>query len=136
MRPPDRWTEADAIAHAQRHGLALDPALTLPAKARTMDPETPEGVLLARVRTLAKAHAFETFHVFDSRKSDVGFPDLTLVKPGRLIFTELKSQQGKLTPEQTIWLDLLRHSVPGVEVYEWRPRDMPAIERILTRRPL
>jgi len=134
MRQTDRWTEADAIAHAQRHGLTLDPALTVPPPPSGMDPLSPEGVLLARVRTLAKEAAFETFHVFDSRKSELGFPDLTLVKPGRLIFTELKSQQGKLTPEQAVWLDLLRHSVPGVEVYEWRPRDWAHIVQVITRK--
>jgi hypothetical protein len=39
MRQSNRWTEADAIAHAQRHGLALDPALTVRALAPPVAPK-------------------------------------------------------------------------------------------------
>ena len=137
MRQQDRWTEADAIAHAQHHGLALDPALTVRPPTSGMDPETPEGVLLARIRRLATDNGYISYHTHDSRKSEVGFPDLLLAKPetltsaGRILFVELKSSQGKVTREQHLWLDILTHTVPGVEVYLWRPRDWPTIQQIL-----
>ena len=72
-----------------------------------------------------------------------GFPDVVMVKSPRLIFAELKSEKGKLTPEQEEWLDglgscgdavrQLGHLVDkeGVEVYLWRPSDLDNIIDIL-----
>jgi hypothetical protein len=60
----------------------------------------------------------------------VGFPDLILVRPPRLIAAELKTKVGKLRPEQTAWLDLLR-ACPGVEVHVWRPADFDDITATL-----
>ena len=57
-----------------------------------------------------------------------GFPDLVLVRDG-VIFAELKSEKGKLTPEQQEWIDLLKAA--GQEVYVWRPSDRDDIEVIL-----
>ena len=37
-----------------------------------------------------------------------GWPDLVLVRPPRIIFSELKSEKGKLTPEQQNWMTLLK----------------------------
>lgn len=63
-----------------------------------------------------------------------GYPDLTLVKPGRLIFAELKSRRGALSAEQAMWLEALREA--GCEVHVWKPRDWQEghIERILRQR--
>ena len=134
MRPPDRWTEADAIAHAQHHGLALDPALTLPAPARAMDPETPEGVLLGRVRQCALANGFLFYHTYSSRKSDVGYVDCTIAKPGHpLYLLELKSQDGKLTLEQQRWQEFSSQT-SGTHVAVYRPDQWPLIEHLLTRK--
>ena len=95
--------------------------------------ETPEASLLARVRRLALDYGWMAYHTWRSDHSEAGFPDCVLVKPGRLLFAELKSRTGKLTAEQQTWLDMLRHSLPGIEVYEWRPADWAAIQDILTR---
>lgn len=59
-----------------------------------------------------------------------GFPDLVLVKPPRLIFSECKTDVGKLTEEQLGWLDVL--SQCHTEVYLWRPEDLDEIKEILT----
>lgn len=60
-----------------------------------------------------------------------GFVDLLLVHPikQRVIFTELKSRQGKLTPEQLIWADILKQAKQ--EYYLWRPEDWEEIVNIL-----
>lgn len=63
-----------------------------------------------------------------------GFPDLVLVKGERLLFAELKSATGKLTPEQQAWLDALRQ-VPGIEAYVWRPTYWYAVEIALRGDP-
>ena len=60
---------------------------------------------------------------------DIGFPDLVLVRPPRMIFAELKSAKGKLTPDQVLWLEAIRQS--DIEQYEWRPKDIANIETIL-----
>lgn len=54
-----------------------------------------------------------------------GFPDLVLVKSFRLIFAELKTDTGRLSPHQRDWIDKL----PGAVV--WRPRDWDEIKRTL-----
>lgn len=59
-----------------------------------------------------------------------GWPDLVLARPPRLIIVELKSQAGRVKPEQDRWLKLLR-ACPGIETYLWRPDDWDDIEGIL-----
>ena len=58
-----------------------------------------------------------------------GFPDLILVRKGRLIVAELKSAKGECTPEQEAWLDSFRASC--AEVYVWRPADYPNVIKAL-----
>lgn len=89
------------------------------------------------VLRLAGMFGWRTFHDFDSRRSTPGFPDLVAVKPPRLIFAELKSDTGKLRPDQVLWLDdltkvesALDRAIGGsspVEVYVWRPSDLQFI---------
>ena len=62
----------------------------------------------------------------------VGFPDLVLLRPPRLIFAELKSKRGRVDFEQATWLNGL-NEVKGVEQYCWRPADweLGSVEDIL-----
>ncbi len=89
-------------------------------------------------------------------KGHKGFPDYVCVRPPRLIFAEIKSEIGKLSPEQDGWLDDLRECVrmitlepipigsikgikltksggliPSLEVYLWRPSQFEEILEIL-----
>ncbi len=57
-----------------------------------------------------------------------GFPDLILCRGDRLLLVELKSQDGRLTPDQRRVLELLGQAVP---VYTWRPTDLPAVLEVL-----
>lgn len=77
-----------------------------------------------------------TYHTYDSRRSDPGFPDLVLVRGPRLIFAELKTEKGRMTAEQEHWRDLLQ-AVTAVEAYLWRPADWFGgdIDRILKPAP-
>ena len=99
------------------------------------EPQEAEEVFLGRVRRLALDHGWTFYHTRDSRRSEEGYPDCTCVKPGRLIFAELKTRTSKPTHAQEVWLDVLRHSVPGVEAYLWRPQDWPTIVTLLTQTP-
>jgi len=66
-------------------------------------------------------------------QGDAGFPDLVLVRAGRVIFAELKRNGARPTPAQRGWLDALGQCA-GVECYLWRPDDWDAVIDILTKR--
>ena len=112
-------------SYRSRPADTISPADALRASAMT------EKELLETVIKYADALGWKFFHVFDSRRSVEGWPDLVLVRSGgrgrrRMIFAELKSQHGRLSATQREWLDALR-AFRDVEVYEWRPSNLEAI---------
>lgn len=60
-----------------------------------------------------------------------GFPDLVLVRNGRLLFIELKTSHGRLQPNQKQWLHDLAQ-VQGVRVLTVRPAGWHTLLQILT----
>lgn len=50
-----------------------------------------------------------------------GYPDLTAVGPGGVIWRELKTDTGRLSDEQKLWIQRLVEA--GADVAVWRPRD-------------
>jgi hypothetical protein len=82
------------------------------------------------VIALARLAGYLVYHTHDSRRSEAGYPDLTITGKGRIIFAELKSERGRLRPEQSIWLAALAQC-PGVEVAMWKPSNWPVIEAAL-----
>lgn len=113
------------------------------AKGRTepqggrMKPALPLDEILEKdwqrdVRKLADTLGYRrAYHTFDSRRSDTGFPDLVLVSPQRrrIVYLELKREQGKLTARQAGWIRDLHHA--GAEVYVARPRHLQALTSVL-----
>ena len=89
-----------------------------------------EAELLEQVRTVALTCGWHIYHTFDSRRSAAGFPDLVLVRPPRVIFTELKRQNGRLTIPQEMWGEVLEQC-RGVAYYLWRPSDWDDIVEVL-----
>ena len=79
-----------------------------------------EAVFQDLVVQYAELRSWKWHHETDSRKSKAGLPDLILVRRGRCIFAELKTEKGKLRPAQADWVAELE-AVEGVEVYVWRP---------------
>lgn len=59
-----------------------------------------------------------------------GWPDLTLARPPELLFAELKSARGRLSPAQHFWIELLRSC--GQEVHVWRPEDWAVLAERLS----
>lgn len=59
----------------------------------------------------------------------VGWPDLTLVRDGRLVFAELKFGSNTTTAEQKDWLREL--GATGAECYVWYPKHWDDIVRVL-----
>jgi hypothetical protein len=96
----------------------------------------------AQVVRLAKLTRWHVYHTFDSRHSEQGYPDLTLIRKGdggrnvpahartRILLVELKTQRGHLSPRQREWLGLLSGN-DGVEVFVWRPSDWDQIVEVL-----
>jgi len=92
-------------------------------------PET-EASFMAAIIELATLLHWKVWHDYDSRKNTPGFPDLVLCKPPVLIMAELKTDVGRVRPEQREWLAALA-GVPGVLACVWRPRDFAAIQAAL-----
>lgn len=115
-----RWTEADLAAKGY--------SLALPDN-------TQEGTLLAQVRRCALDNGYLFYHTFSSRRSDPGYLDCTIVKPGGPLYIwELKTREGKLTREQDTWLRFLQQAT-HIEAACYRPADWSTIQAILTRSP-
>jgi len=77
-----------------------------------------EKELQSQVVRMARAFGWMAFHPWDSRRSEWGFPDLTLARRGVVLFAELKSATGRLTPAQEAWAAEL----PNWHL--WRPDDL------------
>jgi hypothetical protein len=93
------------------------------------EPKLTEARFMAQVVEYARLMGWRTYHTRRSEGSEAGFPDLVLVRRPRIVWAELKSERGKATPQQLVWLlELLECRQ---EVYLWRPEDWPRIERIL-----
>lgn len=91
-----------------------------------------EEVFQRQVLDLARLSGWRCYHTFDSRRSAAGFPDFVLVRPPVVLFAELKSEAGRLRPEQAAWLEALV-ACEGVEARLWRPGDWPEVEETLAR---
>ncbi len=90
----------------------------------------------AAVVEYARLSGWLVYHPFDSRRSEAGWPDLSMVRDGVLLLAELKRESGRVTKAQAIWLEALSAvaaCVPNVRVRVWRPSDWPQIETELAR---
>lgn len=79
---------------------------------------------------LAKTLGWRCYHTLRSKGSAPGYPDWTLVRD-RILFIELKREDGKLSAAQSDWLMAL--SKAGGEVYVWRPSDLDQAGKVLAR---
>jgi hypothetical protein len=115
------------ILHTTGHSF---PPLIEPTKGRKRG--KPEEEFQFRVIQAAKRYGYLVSHSRPSLsqsgrwhtaiQGDKGFLDLVLAKAGDVIIAELKSDNGRLTPEQKLWIVAL-----GGLAVVWRPRDWDAI---------
>jgi hypothetical protein len=97
-------------------GIPAGEFLQLQARAMT------EAQLQTQVLAMARFHGFTlTYHTYDSRRSDAGFPDLVMVNPRqkRVLFRELKREKGSITSKQQTWIDTL--TAAGQDAAIWKP---------------
>lgn len=89
-----------------------------------------EAQFQARVVAYAKAAGWMVYHTFDSRKSEPGFPDLVMVRGEDMVCAELKSEAGRLKPEQAQWIAALG-AVEDVDAFVWRPSNWDELMEVL-----
>jgi len=89
-----------------------------------MKPRAPgmtERLFQGRVQQALRVLGYQSYHTYDSRRSTKGFPDLIALHPGkrRVLAIEVKTETGKVTPEQNEWLNSFAKC--GVETWLLRP---------------
>ena len=99
-------------------------------QARVVDLAKVMGWRFAHFRPAQTARGWRT-----AMEGMPGFPDLVLVRAGRVIFAELKAGKNKPGPEQVEWINQLA-AVPGVDAYVWWPQDWDQVVEALTGRQL
>jgi hypothetical protein len=107
--------------------------ISYPATRRlrsTLVGDESEKHFLSRVTRLAELYGWVVWHTLDSTGTRAGEPDLRMLRPPRYIVAELKSEHGRLRPEQVTAIGLLEQC-PGIEVFCWRPRNWVEIVEVL-----
>lgn len=80
-----------------------------------------EALLDQQIRTMAASLGLLRFHVYNSRHSEPGFPDLVIVGT-RVLWRELKTQRGKVSAAQRQWIRALTDA--GQDAAVWRPSQL------------
>ena len=105
------------------------------AHRRLLDATVTEKHFQQDVVNLARMRGWLVFHPWNSRHSAAGFPDLCMVRAGRIVFAELKTEKGKASPAQREWLGELGRVAqiagPDVQVFLWRPSQFDEIVEVL-----
>ena len=100
-----------------------------------------ERLFQYKVEQIARMNGWQVFHPAPHqvrpgvyRTDGKGFPDLVLAHKSRgLIFAELKTERGKVSPQQKIWALAI---TPWAEWYLWRPSQIDAIAARLGTTPM
>lgn len=91
-----------------------------------------EAELQAAIIEACEVYGWLWHHETDSRRSNPGYPDLTIVKGNRVAMMELKSETGRVRPEQQRWLDALA-PVDTFSSGLVRPRNLDEVIGFLAR---
>ena len=82
-----------------------------------------EAQLQALIREACRWHQLLVYHPYDSRRSEPGYPDLTIVGKS-VLFREVKSATGRVTTAQDTWLRRL--AAASADAAVWRPATGPS----------
>jgi len=101
-----------------------------------------EEVFVAHVVQLAQSNSWLVAHFRPARTAqgwrtamtgDKGFPDIVAARNGVHVFAELKTDKGRVSPEQKSWLAALAfvgNARAANHVYLWRPKDWDQIVEV------
>lgn len=95
----------------------------------TLNPRLSEADFQRIVTDYATLRGLRWHHETDSRRSKAGFPDLVVAGPGGVAFIELKTNTGRVKPEQAEWIDALRDA--GQHALIVRPRHWADVRDLL-----
>jgi VRR-NUC domain len=127
---PMRWSEADLQSYLKRRGTIARPAepprLRRPVRANALSEEAIQRAVFAHIRTRGALDTF-AFHPRNSGRDQrhlaginsglgvvSGVPDVVVIKGGRVFALELKTERGRLSPDQLKVHDEMRAA--GCEV--------------------
>lgn len=99
----------------------------------TLDAAMTEADFQRQVIELAELHGWHVWHDNDPRRNARGLPDLLLLRGATLLWVELKSERGRVRPEQQAFIERLKQ-VKYVSADVLRPSDWPEIVKVLTTR--
>ena len=123
-----------------------------PKKVKTRFDTITERQFTKQVIDLAGWYGWLRFHQLpgmsksgrwlSATQGDIGWPDLFLVHPKRcqIVIAELKTEAGRLTPGQELWLDAItgcwdrlleRNDNLTLRVFLWTPSQSDDIEAVL-----
>lgn len=102
-----------------------------PVTPTSSTPRMTEAQLQELVISLARCYHWRVAHFRAARTNKgyrtpvaadgAGFPDLLMLKNGRLVVVELKSDTGKVARRQEEWLEAFYWA--DAEIATWRPAD-------------
>lgn len=122
------YITTQALSHKQ--GLLLATVREKDFLQQVIDLARLRGWLVTHFRPAQNRRSVWATHL----AGDPGSPDLIAVKAGRVVVAELKSERGRISPEQHVWLEAWRAVEQGsqrvVRVFLWRPGDWPEIETV------
>ena len=104
-------------------------------------PRISESAFQAQLEHLLRLHGWKYTHFRPAQVrgrwmtplvGDAGFPDLVATDGETVMFIEVKSAIGRLSPGQKAWINFLQSA--GMEVHVWRPVDLPAAVRRISRK--
>jgi hypothetical protein len=99
--------------------------------------ELTESQWQAKVESVARKNGWVPYHAPANRPDkygniqnvEAGFPDLCIIRSGKMIFAELKKETGKLSAAQVRTIELIKSC--GLECYVWRPSDVREVLSVL-----
>lgn len=99
----------------------MPPQTRRPAASAQQQRRT-ETIFQSAVIDLIRYRHLWYYHIPDSRLAPAGWPDLTIIGPGGILFRELKTATGRLRTQQRHIIDILTAIHEDVDV--WRPDDL------------
>lgn len=105
-------------------------SMTISDARRVVNGAIPEAEFQRQIIEAAEANGWYVWRDNDSRRNRAGFPDLLLIRGATLLFLEIKTEKGRVHPEQAAVIARLKQ-VRYVHADVVRPSNWPDLEPVL-----